>query len=456
MKKNLGLDQKANCIAPISAFQAVVCRFLRFPGNRVPTRSQMSTSGNSNANSCRQTDRTSLVQNRDALKTVTARCLGVGAILTFGWCSSAAWAQPPEFLTGNDFQQQISRPLLVNWDLTPLQDVLNRLSQERHAAILLDRRIDPTQLIPVELQASYFDTGISELVRQFAGVAVVADTLFIAPPETAGTLLTRVVLSEQALESRLKQNLGRKLDLGDRHPVEWTLGDSPQQILDRIARHYQLRIVNLDAIPHDQWGPGQIRNPNAVEALLLIATQFQLDLEWIDGNQVRLVPQVLSPTIKREHALRNLTPQQALLRIRKQLPELQVTAIRGKVTVTGREEEQREVGVLLGNRPGRTASTDLTSVPLSRRRFTLKMQERPFLELLTVLEKQGIPVRRESIALEEAGIDLNTRISLELENATIERLFSDACRPLGLSFHIEEHQVELLAPGQSPPAVIPK
>ncbi|HWL11294.1 MAG TPA: hypothetical protein VNQ76_23015 [Planctomicrobium sp.] len=360
---------------------------------------------------------------------------------------SSVRGEPVSFLTGSEFQQQINRPLLANRDLTPLQAFLDRLSEERRIAIVVDRRIDPTQLVAVDLQSHYFDSGIEELVRSFAGVTVLANTVIVAPGETARTLQTRVVLAEQALEALLKKDLGRKLDLSRRKPVAWSEGSTPREILVSVANSYRLQPENPEMIPHDQWRKGELASANAVEALSVISTQFDFDLEWIDGHRFRLVPQAESPVVKVEHTLRNTSPQQAIRKVREEFPDLKVaSAGRGKLTVTGRHEEQLEVGVLLGNRTGRPRPARPETVPLASRRFTLRMNNRPFIELVQGLERQGVVIRRDSAALDKAGIDLGKSVSLELENATIYKLLDDACRPLGLQYEVDGTQIELKPP----------
>jgi hypothetical protein len=80
---------------------------------------------------------------------------------------------------------------------------------------------------------------------------------------------------------------------------------------------------------------------------------------------------------------------------------------------------------------------------LAHRRFTLRMADRPFIELVEVLEKQGVQVHRDEQQLEQAGIDLKQRISLELEKATAQEMFEKACAPLGLGFKIEGARIDL-------------
>jgi hypothetical protein len=358
-------------------------------------------------------------------------------------CSSGEGADPPRFVTGSLFSQHLNRSLLANRDYGPLHDILEHLSEERRIAIQLDRRIDPDSLVRVDVQSQFFDAGIEQLVQPVpAGVSIVAETLFVAPPEVARTLRTRIDLRERELDALLNSNLGRKFDLARRQELRWGTLTAPRELMQLVAERYKLKIENPDVIPYDQWGSGVIAHPNACEALMILATQYDLEVDWRSGTQVRLVPQTSHPMLKTEHAVRGRSSQEALALVRERFPDLDAVAKRERLIVTGLVEQQEEVSILLGNRSARRATSEVTGT-LAHRRFTLRMADRPFLELVEVLEKQGVQVNRDEQQLEQAGINLKKRISLELENATAQEMFEKACSPLGLDFRIEGARIDL-------------
>ncbi len=369
--------------------------------------------------------------------------------------SSHLFAQPvsppAKQATGPEFQKLLAQPLMVSLELVPLRKVLAQFSEERGIGILIDRRIDPRQLVFVDLQAVFFDSGIAELTSQIASVSVVADTLFVGLKENARTLQTRIAIAEQDLDSLLGKDIGRKFELARRKGVRWETGETPTEILTRIAQGYKIQIENLDVIPHDQWAAGGIVNPNCVEAISVIATQFDLDLKWVDGKTVRLVEQAHSPTLQVQHSLRRITPDDAIEKIKERFPELTVEAGRQFVTVTGLQEEQQEVAVLLGNRAARKVPVNPREAALKDRRYSLKVHNRPFRELMGLLEKQGVQFRWNEKALDDAGVNLDQHISLELNQATIYQMLSDACRPLGLTYEVQGmnillHPVDMAKP----------
>lgn len=362
-------------------------------------------------------------------------------------------AEPVKFQSGAEFTRSLLRPLLVNQDYTPLRQVLTRLSEEREIAICLDRRIDPERLVLVEINAPFFDTGIETLaVQSAAGVAVLAETVFVTPPATATTIRTRLALAEQELEGLSKSSPQRRLELSRKIPLVWDRLSSPRELLVSFAERFHVTIQNPEEIPHDLWDAGAISHARFTEGALLIACQYARDLQWIDPQTVRLVPQQSDPRIERDHPVRGRSRQELAVLMQQQFPQTAFQFSGERLRMSARVEEHEELDVLLGNRSPRKPAASVIATSLANRRFTLRMMNRPFLELIGVLEKQGIEFQRNAERLQAAGIDLNQQVTLELENATIEQLLTDACAPLGLAFQIEGTRVELgLAPRPVPP-----
>jgi len=378
----------------------------------------------------------------------TAANLALCLITIIHFTILAAWpasaAEPEKFLTGNEFTRQLNRPLLANLDYSPIRQVLNRFSEERRIAVDLDRRIDPSQLVLVDLQTSYFDEGIRVLAtRLSADVVVLADMVFVTTPVTAQTLRTRIALAEKKLEELPKSSFARQVELSRKVPWHWKDVTSPRDLLVEFANRFEVRIENPEAIPYDLWAAGDVPHANFVSGVLLIAAQYDLDFEWHDTHQIRLVPQAPEPVIEQEHPLRGRSLSQAMELIRNQFPHCQIQAVGERLQVTALVEEQEKIAVLLGNRSPRKPTALVMDTSLANRRFTLRMQSRPFSELLNVLEKQGIQFERNSAQLNSAGIDLDQRITLELENATIEKLLTDACSPLGLAYQVDGTRIIL-------------
>jgi len=359
-------------------------------------------------------------------------------------------APPSRPVTGAEFTKALNRPLLVHQDYSPVKTTLNRLSADRRIAICLDRRIDPESLLPVDLQSSFFDEGVSNLVQSLpASVVVIADSLFVTTPATATSLRTRIALAEQQLENLPGMNAMRKLELTQKTPLFWDRLASPRKTLIGFAEKFRVSIENPEAIPHDLWDEGGMSTASFVAGASVIAAQYGLEIEWIDPTSVRLIPESPQPAIEIDHALKGSAKADAVERVESMFPNLKLTVSSTRLRFSGTVEEHEAVDLLLGNRAPRKSIAPVMATSLANRRFTLRMQSRPFSELIELLEKQGIEFDRNKELLEKSEINLDLPITLELENATIETLLREACSPVGLTYQIDGTRISLL-PGPRP------
>lgn len=351
---------------------------------------------------------------------------------------------PVSYLRESKFQAALDRPLIATGQRARLKDYLIRLSQERQVAILLDRRVDPTQLVDVSISADFFDHGIADLVAQAeCGVSLVGDTVYVGPSSTAAVLRTRIALLREQLNQAESLTPKRQFELLRRYPMEWEMFASPAELLIDWTSKFDVHIENPEAIPHDLWAAGTVADPNLIEGVTIVLTQFDLSFEWQDDSTIRLVPQAPRVAIAQVHRPRRIALEEAVQRVRAALPQLELDVQGGSLKCTGTVEQHETVAVLIGEKPARRRSKSTTELPLQNRRFTLRMVRQPFGSLLATLEQQGIDVHVETRELPAAGVDLATKISLELEQATIEQLLSAACDKVGLDFEIREETIFL-------------
>ena len=354
-------------------------------------------------------------------------------------------AEDVEYLREARFQEAIDRPLVANGERAVLRDYLQRLAGERQVAILLDRRIDPGQRVNVALAADFFDEGIRSLVGQVAAdVSVVGDTIYVGPPETVRFLRTRIVTARNALDGVQEFSPRRQFEILRRYEVHWSDLTTPREIIEGIARRYDIQIEGIEQIPHDLWGGGSMTYPNLIEALTLVLTQFHLAFEWKDATTIRIVPEVVAVELQQDHRPRRMSLDAAMDLITRQHPSLPIVREGNQLRVTGTVEQHESVAILLGENPPRQRSAaSVESAALRNRRFTLKMVRKPFGSLMATLQQQGIMIQYDPGELNASGIDLAQKISLELEQATIDQLLEQSCAKVGLTYRIEGETVLL-------------
>lgn len=369
------------------------------------------------------------------------------ALLVVLTVPSRSPAQAISYLSANALQQELDSPLQATRPRASLRDTLKMLSDNRRIAILLDRRIDPDQLLQAAIDAPYFDEGIAKLVEPFgAEVRIVADTLYICPAATADTIRTRVEVAVRAMDHACAGDVMRKTVLKRNVPITWQELTAPRGIALSLASRYKLTIENPEAIPHDLWGAGVICSADAAEGLALIAAQFDLDLQFVSADAVRLVPADPHPKVELAHRVRKLdTLQQVLETLRKMYPEREFTVRGNSLSVEALLEEHDEMDLLLGNKPTRKAPVPAKSVSLASRRMSLEMVDQTLPSLLKMLTAQGIQIEYDEAALRQASIPLDRPLSLKLKDATIQQLMDAAAVPLGVKYSIDGEKV-LLGP----------
>ncbi len=351
----------------------------------------------------------------------------------------------PRLLRESQFQSAINRALIANGERAILQDYLQRLAQEREVAILLDRRVDPSQRVNIAISENTFDAGIRSLVKQIGlEVSVVGDSLIIGPPESTNLLRTRCAIARREFDEIEGFTPKRQFEVLRRYELKWDDLSTPREVLEQVASRYKLKIENLEDVPHDLWFHGTLTYPNLVESLTILLTQFQLSFEWIDAETIRIVPETPRVGIEGEHRPRGMPVADALSLVRRNFPNLEVQRSGSRIAFSGLLEEHEAVAVLVGEKqPRRPMSGDPESRPLNQRTFTLKMVRKPFGSLMATLQQQGIEVHYNAQEFSNAGIDLGQKISIELEQATIDQLLKESCDKVGLDYEVEDFRILL-------------
>lgn len=353
-------------------------------------------------------------------------------------------AQFRGYLTDQALYQQLDAPLTATRARVGLRDGLKQLGDDFRVAVLLDRRIDPDQVVNLAIDAAYFDEGIADLVEPLkAEVRVVGNTVYVAPRDSAATIRTRVELARRQLELACEGNAVRRAELKMKFPVSWLALTSPRGIAASIASRYKLKLENPTDIPHDLWAAGSIASADAAEAFLLVVSQFDMGVEWVDADTVRFVPLPENPVIEASHRVRDRAALQKLQEtLQAAYPERKFTSRGLSIVLSALLEEHDEIDLLLGNKQPRKPATPAKSAPLSQRRIKeLQVQDVTLSAISDLLRSQGIPVVYDSAAARAAGIDVDQLLTVTLKDATLEQLLEQTAGKLGLAYRVEEDRI---------------
>src|SRR5579872_7122808 len=72
---------------------------------------------------------------------------------------------PARYRTQSRFSAAIERPIAGTWKGVSLRSILRRLSREREVSILLDRRVDPDQVIDIDTGERSLRSAIDEIAQ---------------------------------------------------------------------------------------------------------------------------------------------------------------------------------------------------------------------------------------------------------------------------------------------------
>ncbi len=165
-----------------------------------------------------------------------------------------------------------------------------------------------------------------------------------------------------------------------------------------------LEITGLDIVPHDLWAAADLPAMPLTDRLALIAVQFDLALKVADrGRRLELVP--LSQVIHRNAVARpRSTPKPAA-----------ATEVEPPATL-----EQTRID-------------------------RLSVIEKPLGPVLKQLaDRLGFELKMDRQAIAAAGISLDQRVSVHVENATVDELLRQLLKSTRLTFHRRGQIVEIV------------
>ena len=321
---------------------------------------------------------TPLQQTRDTFRTMPKERFGVtgcrffliAAVLQASMLNLQAVAQPlpgpdtpvltettPNFLTGRAFDEALAKTISLAWQGQNLRDGLRQLSATREVSILLDRRIDPSQQLTLQIQNVSLLALLKLIATEVrADISILGNVIYVGPEEVASRLRTveEIVASQLVLSQATTISVDsspqtrRSFELLGRQTLIWSDLTTPRELLDEIGRRYALKIEAADQVPHDLWGQATLPSGTSSQLLLGILAQFNLSFEWTDSRDgIRIVDMPVDPRIERQFTLKRGTEQNILAELNRRMPNLERRVASRKVTVVGTIEQIESVEALI-------------------------------------------------------------------------------------------------------------
>ena len=184
--------------------------------------------------------------------------------------------------------------------------------------------------------------------------------------------------------------------------------------------------------------------------LSLLLVQFDATFEWSnDGSTINVVQIPDRVGLEMQHSTRRLSSQEALALVRRELPDIDISASERTLTAYATVEEHDTIATLLDPRRAekkkkRNERPRTGATPLDRRLFTFAWKNGSAADLFSYLNENGVEVRFDRDALEAAGAKLDTPIEMDVNQVKVDEFFSIICDQFGVGFEVKQFHVEIV------------
>lgn len=344
----------------------------------------------------------------------------------------------PAWLAGQAYRTGLQAPTSVVWNDLPLRQALASLSRATRVDIVLDRRVDPDQLVTF----SAAQQPLAELLEQLAGqlnvgLSLADSVAYVAPRETATNLRTCVALRKQELAALPG---AAKRQWQAIAPFAWPDFSTPADALMALLEPSKISVTNADLLPHDLLATCELPPLPLFERLSLLLAQFGLTFSYADsGRAVTLVEMPSACRIERRYP-GGKSPRTVASDFQSRALDADVRVERNQVVVLARVEDHEILSGKPSRRPKPKAGDDIEKLRIDR----LALVRLPLGGVLENLAKRlRLDLRMDRAAIEGAGVKLDQLITVNVENATVDEMLGATLKSTGLTFNRKDRRVEV-------------
>ena len=327
------------------------------------------------------------------------------------------------------FEQQLDTLISTHWDLS-LKNALNSIRETQRIAIFLDRRINPTQQIQLEVQDKTLSAVLQQIANQAnAQTSYIRNVIYIGPVKTTHLLAT--VAAIHAEQHRRNQAENKVLFTVGKS-TQWNRLSQSRSIVTAIAKTVNAEITNIEAIPFDLWDKHTLPNLPFAMRMSIVLAGFDLTYQMNNDRSITLTP---FPTeAKYLKAFSNKISAATFNRIKNNFPTLQITNTDQQLVASGRWEEITELELLLrGNRINQPKPTTT-----SKQVYTLTVTNQ---SIQNVLQAIASNEKLELVGSAAAQKIWSKRISLEAKELPLANLLLQIVGQGNLQYRIAAKQL---------------
>jgi hypothetical protein len=362
----------------------------------------------------------------------------VVACLTF-ICSLSSSAIGQEAVTGRAFRRVLQQSITGRITNRSLRDTMQQLGSDRGIAIVIDRRIDPNQLLSVRLENLSLADSLAAVADEVnARVSVLDNVVVVGPTKSMKNLATLVQLREKEAK---KFRTTRKLR--ESRTISWPMLTEPKTVVSDIVAGSQIQFKQLDTIPHDLWAAATLPETDGVQALSILLIQFGSTFRFTQsGKSIELVPEPEVSVIEERVRISSKAPENLLKIVAQRFPKAQIKKSGSSLWVQARIETIDAIRDLaLGRKPreppppAKAAMSDVT--------YTLTVSQVPARAIFERMKEQGTPIEWDDSALKSAGVDLDKLVAVDVRKADTAEFVKILCDQIGVGFRVETYRVVL-------------
>lgn len=348
-----------------------------------------------------------------------------------------AAAAPPRVRTAADLERVLGSGVQdVFWSAgTPLRRALTSFADAQGITILLDRRVDPDSGIELSLRDATVADVVELLAAQCGAVPCLLEAVVYVGPR--GAVAGLATVAGQRRQEARQLPPARAARMTARRAWGWEELAEPRALLDELVQEAGVTCTGGRQLPHDLWPAVDLPPLAWTDRMTLVLAGFDLTFELDrSGRQVRLVPMPTATPILSDYPAR-LTPaaQAALAQL---FPQATWDDAAGRVTLQDVPAEHERLRRWLE----RTANRRPSPARPGRTVITLRVTQQPVDAILQAITRQlGISVEIEG----EVSAQLQTHVSIDVQEVTLDELLTAALAPAGLTFRRQGDAVVVTA-----------
>jgi hypothetical protein len=335
----------------------------------------------------------------------------------------------------------LEQPAVIHWRGITLLEACRRITDSLRVPMLVDRRVDPRQVINIQVDGVPLQEALTGVARQAGSELSVLDSLcYLGPVGTANELPALLELSRNQVGDM--PDAPRRM-LSMKQGLRWQRLATPQQVFHALLQPLKIQINDLERVPHDVWNAGELPEDTVAAHLTVLLAGF--DLTWRtepSGEAIQILPIVRPVRFSRTYNWRNATPAQ-LQQIAGEIPMAEMRHFGGKVELNGTTNDHEKLTAILAKLPSSLRISDRPGRPTPERKlYSLRLKNQPVGAVLGELARQlGLELRVDEDSLRTENKSLDAWISVDVTQVTLDQLLETIGEPAGLSAKVADGEL---------------